>query len=430
MASGPELERFLAQLGERRERVLELAAPSNLQSADLLAELNELSQQLIVADEELRVQQEELERARAALVAMGARQQLLSPDQHSVLTDRRGVVVMSTPSVQQLIRQPAVRLTPRPIATWFDVADRRVIRGLIGGVSAVGDRGRADAVRIRATDGELVTVAVSVEGVADPADGQLLLRWQLFSEVERHLRAVPRPDEGELTRLRPELPLELAEAAAELDACTTSEELVAAITSLAIQVVPEADSAGVIVRVGRTVLGSRGSTDELAAAADSAQVIAESGPAIRALAESRPVRHGDLTTESWLQFLPGPRHEWPSAALSVPLVGRERPFGVLTLYAARPDSFDSGSEVAALALAERAMLALNRLTEASGLREAIESRQLIGRAMGILVERHQLTPDSALAMLTRRSLETHVKLRDIARLLVETGQDSGQIPPS
>src|SRR4051812_39589297 len=60
MTSPAELSRFLAELGDRRERLLQLVDPDDGDRAALLKELTELSEQLIVADEELRFQQEEL----------------------------------------------------------------------------------------------------------------------------------------------------------------------------------------------------------------------------------------------------------------------------------------------------------------------------------------------------------------------------------
>ena len=49
------------------------------------------------------------------------------------------------------------------------------------------------------------------------------------------------------------------------------------------------------------------------------------------------------------------------------------------------------------------------------------TRNLIGQAQGILMERHRVTADQAFAMLSKVSQNNNVKLRDIADRLVNTG---------
>jgi len=63
--------------------------------------------------------------------------------------------------------------------------------------------------------------------------------------------------------------------------------------------------------------------------------------------------------------------------------------------------------------------ALNEKVE--GLEEALVSRDVIGQAKGILMERHKLTGDQAFALLVRASQRTNTRLADIAAYLAETG---------
>ena len=126
MTSPVDLDRFLADLGGRRARLLELVDPQDPGVAALVEELTDLGEQLIVADEELRVQQEELAAARQQVENLAhERDVLLQASAHPyVLTDYRGVVLRANRAAERLIRQPAARRAPRPIATWFEVADR------------------------------------------------------------------------------------------------------------------------------------------------------------------------------------------------------------------------------------------------------------------------------------------------------------------
>ena len=67
--------------------------------------------------------------------------------------------------------------------------------------------------------------------------------------------------------------------------------------------------------------------------------------------------------------------------------------------------------------------AIARLTDkVEGLQEALLSRDVIGQAKGILMERFHLTPDQAFEQLRMASQQLNVKLRDLAGRFAETGQ--------
>ena len=59
----------------------------------------------------------------------------------------------------------------------------------------------------------------------------------------------------------------------------------------------------------------------------------------------------------------------------------------------------------------------------ANLRIGLETRELVGRAVGILMERHRVTAQLAFDMLVTASQESHRKLRDIAAQVTETGED-------
>ena len=61
--------------------------------------------------------------------------------------------------------------------------------------------------------------------------------------------------------------------------------------------------------------------------------------------------------------------------------------------------------------------------EVANLQRAIESRDVIGQAKGILMERHGLGPDQAFARLVAMSQNANVKLREVAESIVELRTD-------
>jgi hypothetical protein len=88
-----------------------------------------------------------------------------------------------------------------------------------------------------------------------------------------------------------------------------------------------------------------------------------------------------------------------------------------------------GSEATSLAtmLAVHFRVATARVLQRRNLEHALDTRQLIGQAVGVLVERRRVTPEAAFDELALRSQLVNLKLRELARLVVETGQDPEQI---
>lgn len=105
----------------------------------------------------------------------------------------------------------------------------------------------------------------------------------------------------------------------------------------------------------------------------------------------------------------------------VPLSSRSGEPGRLDLYAEDPDAFDDEACLRATELGGLASVALGVAHDRDGLRRALDARGDIGIAVGVLVERYGLTVDAAFQVLVRHSQHHNVKLRDVARRLVEEG---------
>jgi GAF domain-containing protein len=114
----------------------------------------------------------------------------------------------------------------------------------------------------------------------------------------------------------------------------------------------------------------------------------------------------------------------------VPLAAGGRSIGVLELSAREPHAFDDDAVARALELGTLASVALAAAHDRDGLRRAVDARSLIGIAMGVLVERYELGVDAAFQVLVRLSQHHNLKLREVARMLVEDGvlPDDGFAP--
>ena len=59
---------------------------------------------------------------------------------------------------------------------------------------------------------------------------------------------------------------------------------------------------------------------------------------------------------------------------------------------------------------------------AENLNAALRTREIIGEASGILMERERITADQAFDILRRASQHLNIKLREVAQNLVDTGE--------
>jgi hypothetical protein len=111
--------------------------------------------------------------------------------------------------------------------------------------------------------------------------------------------------------------------------------------------------------------------------------------------------------------------------MSFQLFVRSENLGALNLYADQPGVFSAESREFGTILAQHAAVAMVGAAHESQFRSALATRDIIGQAKGILMERQNLYAAQAFAVLLRASQETNTKLVDVARLVVsERGRGS------
>ena len=95
----------------------------------------------------------------------------------------------------------------------------------------------------------------------------------------------------------------------------------------------------------------------------------------------------------------------------------------LNLYSEQVSAFDEHDEAVGLLLASHAAVALVGAQQRQFLRAGLDSRDLIGQAKGMLMERYRISADRAFALLIRLSQDNNVRLAEIAAQVVTTGLD-------
>jgi len=214
----------------------------------------------------------------------------------------------------------------------------------------------------------------------------------------------------------------LSELARSLEDEDTVESTLLGIVRAAVGTIPGAGHAGILT-VERRDLRTSAATDELVVRVDDAQRDTGQGPCMDALFKDRTVRVPDLATEQrWPDFVPKAAALELGSMLSIQLYVHDDSLGALNLYARRAAAFDEASEYVGQLFAAHASIAMSGAQKQDQLIQAMATRDLIGQAKGILMERHKITGEQAFALLVGASQRTNVKLRDVAEHLVTSGE--------
>ena len=93
----------------------------------------------------------------------------------------------------------------------------------------------------------------------------------------------------------------------------------------------------------------------------------------------------------------------------------------LSLFGSQPGAFEAGSDAIAAMLANHAAFALFTAEHERHFRAALATRDVIGQAKGMIMERFGVASARAFAMLTTISQETNTPVRQLAASLVDRG---------
>lgn len=221
---------------------------------------------------------------------------------------------------------------------------------------------------------------------------------------------------------------QLADAVRELDAQVDPPHTLQRLVEIAPEFFTACDYVGISL-VERDAIRTPVATTERLRELDEAQYELGEGPCREAIREQETVLVDDLATD--------PR--WPSwgramldelgirSSVSFRLFTRaDRTWGALNVYATRPSAFTDEDVVQGQTIAALAAVALARSINDEQLVRAIETRTVIGQAIGMIMERYALDEDRAFDVLRRLSSQGNVKLRDLAAQVVATRELPGQ----
>lgn len=203
------------------------------------------------------------------------------------------------------------------------------------------------------------------------------------------------------------------------------EEVLRRVLKLAIRVIGKADGASITLFNPDMQPYTMAATDDWVAAVDQRQYETRQGPCLEVAATSAPTSgSSDLATStSWPVFGPVAAGYGVRSLLAAGLSPRPdfaepaSPPGALNLYSRTPFAFSGADREEALLLAAIAAIGVQLAaarTATIRLHDAISTRDVIGQAKGILMERHGITEEQAFNVLRRASNDLNIKLRDVA----------------
>jgi ANTAR domain/GAF domain len=222
------------------------------------------------------------------------------------------------------------------------------------------------------------------------------------------------------------------EMAAHVHASEDHEDTFRRITATAINTITGCDAASIsTIEAGKPV--THGSTGELATRGDLVQYAENEGPCLDAAMRERWIYIPDMAKAG----------KWPQSSrrlvdelgvgsmLSCRLALDAAPnqtLGGINLYSRARHGFTDGDQMLALLLSSLGAVVVDASRQQSHLRAAIESRQLIGEAIGILRAQSGVSSEEAFQILSKASQRMNVKLRDVAKQISE-GAATQRKPP-
>jgi GAF domain-containing protein len=179
--------------------------------------------------------------------------------------------------------------------------------------------------------------------------------------------------------------------------------------------------AGVILVHGGSRVETVAATDPVVAGLDAVQLEAGEGPDLELIADRHEVIIRDVREESrWPRWCEAVADAGIRSMLGSRLYTSQQVIGSLNLYDPEPGAFDGADADVAHMLARHAAVAVQHARGDEHLRKAVDARNLVGQAQGILMERFDIDADRAFEVLRRYSQHHNTKLHLVAQQLIDS----------
>lgn len=220
---------------------------------------------------------------------------------------------------------------------------------------------------------------------------------------------------------RHDLAVRMAELARTVAAPRTIGQILDDVTAAATELIPGVDTAGVLLIGAGGKWDSVAGTSDLPHELDELQMTFQEGPCVEAALGDIVVRTDDFRDEQrWPSYSKAAADIGVLSGMSIKLYTADRTAGALNLFGFQPRTWNPEDETIGTVLAAHAAAALLANQHSEQLTSALSSRDRIGQAKGIIMERYQVDDVQAFDMLRRLSQDSNTKLVEVAQRVIDT----------
>jgi GAF domain-containing protein len=213
----------------------------------------------------------------------------------------------------------------------------------------------------------------------------------------------------------------MAELARTAAAPRSVDEVLSDVTAAATELIQGTDSAGVLLVGKGGKFESLAGTNDLPHRLDELQMMFNEGPCVEAALDELIVRTDDFRAEErWPKYSAAAVEIGVMSGLSFKLYTADRTAGALNLFAFEPNAFTAEDETTGVVLAAHAAAAILAGRHGEQLESALSTRDRIGQAKGIIMERFGVDDVQAFEMLRKLSQDGNTRLTDVAQRVIET----------
>jgi GAF domain-containing protein len=217
-----------------------------------------------------------------------------------------------------------------------------------------------------------------------------------------------------------DLALRMAELAQVISLRRVDDVLVD-VTAAAKELIAGVDIAGVLLVGKGGTHQTLAPTSDVMFKLDELQMTTGEGPCLQAALDEIVIRTDDFRDEPrFPNYAPKVVELGLLSALSLKLYTADRTAGALNLFGYEPRPWNSEAETIGMVLAAHAASAILASRESEQLQSALSTRDRIGQAKGIIMERFKIDDVRAFEMLRKLSQDTNTKLVDVAHRVIDT----------
>ncbi|AQT80576.1 hypothetical protein B1R94_16840 [Mycolicibacterium litorale] len=222
-------------------------------------------------------------------------------------------------------------------------------------------------------------------------------------------------------------PSRIAEIARRLyERRTLDGALVAEFAEHAVAELPGVDCASITVTSGPDDIDTPTATHPCAVRIDDIQRRHREGPCLASAWQNKTVHVADLEADArWPKFRTEALRTTPvRSIMGFRLFVSGKTMGALNVFADRPAAFDEETARLGTLLATHSALVWDAARRETQFQEALASRDVIGQAKGMIMERYGVDANQAFDMLRQLSHDANVALAAVAAKIVDAAQSN------